>query len=571
MSNIPHANTEWIPLQVKVFSRWVSSHLVDGHADVQVNDITKDLSNGVALVELAKILIGKDAPRHWIHEPKRTVDMVQNCDLSIEMFEKDGVHLVGISGKDINDNKEKLILGYIWTLILHYSIGKSVHDDDNVKTNTSVKTTEKNSENELMKWAIDRTSNYPNIKDFHPYDLSMCALLDSYVPDKINYYHLDPNDSTHNAKLATDVMHEIGVPVYVYPEDCDSQHNVIDEKVLLTQLSTAKVNLEKLPPPSTRIQETNVESVVSDFNQSTTIVEKFEVESGEIIPNPVSIENTNVENAVADFNAQDDFNEEVIQEGLAADEAIDILNSNGDSIPTGADFEPLVAPVIDRSNVVIDADLKLPTQLNPADVDTTTDSTSDSDIDLTSKPRNVGANFIPGKVDGDNSQYAGRKFGLIMNLNESDYNNGHNMNLDENQLLFGEEISLALTLEKTQNPYLNPAGLLLDVTEPNIVNNINQQFVFGENEWNTVIDSCARKGMVWDVCDEHRLDPPAGTPFYLFPFHGRHNQHFIYKDEMIYAQQNGMVVTYVGGDEPIVMMPPDPVLKARQTFKIQLL
>ena len=40
---------------------------------------------------------------------------------------------------------------------------------------------------------------------------------------------------------------------------------------------------------------------------------------------------------------------------------------------------------------------------------------------------------------------------------------------------------------------------------------------------------------------------------------------------MIYAKQNGHVVTYVGGDQPLVMMPPSNALRARQTFTIQLI
>ena len=568
----PQANTEWIPLQVKVFSRWVSTHLVEGKADVQVNDITKDLSNGVALVELAKILIGKDTPRHWVHDPKRNVDQVQNCDLSIEMFEKDGVHLVGISGKDIHDNKEKLILGYIWTLILHYSIGKSINEDDSVKVNSSASasSTAKSNKDALMKWAIDRTSNYPNIHNFAPYDLSMCALLDSYVPDKINYYQLDPKDSAHNAQLATDVMKQLNVPVYVYPDDIDNHGSCIDEKALLTQLSTAKVNLERLPPPPTRIEHTNVSHVVEDFNQSSVVSAEVDVEQGEIIPDPHAVEQFNVEEAVANFNQSSQFNEEIIQEGLAADEAADGISHL---------IEEPEGPVIDRSKVVL-GEQEVPvvdrskvgeidlTGLKE-DVSTSTDSSDEEDVGAQS--RNVVPEFVPKQVEGDNSQYAGRKFGLIMNLNDSDYNHGEKMNLNENQLLFGEERSFALTMHKDQNPFINPAGLLLDIAEPNIQNDPNQQFVFGQHEWNTVIDSVPRQGMVWDVCDEFNTNPPAGTPFYLFPFHGRHNQHFVYKDEMIYAQQNGMVVTYVGGDEPLVMMPPSPILKARQTFKIQLL
>lgn len=74
--------------------------------------------------------------------------------------------------------------------------------------------------------------------------------------------------------------------------------------------------------------------------------------------------------------------------------------------------------------------------------------------------------------------------------------------------------------------------------------------------------------MVWDVADQYNTNPPAGTLFYLFMFHGRHNQHFVYKDNMIYSKQDGQVVTFVGGDKPIVMMPPSNKLRARKTFVI---
>ena len=62
--------------------------------------------------------------------------------------------------------------------------------------------------------------------------------------------------------------------------------------------------------------------------------------------------------------------------------------------------------------------------------------------------------------------------------------------------------------------------------------------------------------MIWYVADEFNNNPPSGTPFYLFPFHRRHNQ------------QNGEVVKFVGSDEQLVMMPPSNKLKARQTFII---
>ncbi|KAK8841384.1 GTPase activator activity protein [Tritrichomonas musculus] len=251
MDSLNKVDDQWIPLQVKVFSRWVSSKL-QGHSNVKVEDITKDLSNGVALCDLATYLTHKNAPRSWSHDPKRTVDMVQNCELAVDMFDKDGVRLVGISGKDINDNNQKLILGLVWSLILHYQIGASFDiDNSNGKENTvesvANNITTKNQKEALLSWASERTANYPYIHNFQPFDLSLCALLDTYVPEKINYYKLDPKDSQHNSELATNVMHDLGIPVFVYPEDLQKHDNIVDEKTLLTQLSTAKVVLDKRP------------------------------------------------------------------------------------------------------------------------------------------------------------------------------------------------------------------------------------------------------------------------------------------------------------------------------------
>lgn len=228
--SLARINEEWIPLQVKVFSRWVSNQLKEDSQN-DITDVTKDLSNGVALVKLATSLTQKQAPRQWVHDPKRNVDKVQNCDMAVDMFAKDGVRFVGISGKDINDNNEKLILGLVWSLITHYSIGKTVSTDDS-KINDSTGNKCNNSKdykNVLLSWANDRIDSYPNIQKFTPYGLSMCALLDSYVPDKINFYSLDPNNTKANTELATHVMKELGIPVYVYPEDI-LRNNAVDEK-----------------------------------------------------------------------------------------------------------------------------------------------------------------------------------------------------------------------------------------------------------------------------------------------------------------------------------------------------
>ena len=444
--NTTHTHTECIPQQIRVFTRWFSNNLAQSNSKVSVSDVTKDLKSGDALLELSKALAGSRAI------PKKAPSKAQSSDLAIDIFTKDGVHLKGVTGEEVSANKEKFILGLIWTLIVHYSINKSIRFSlDDSKANSEARfsskskvthaTAEKHYKQALVQWAIDRTENYPGVKEFQPFGLSLCALLDSFFPDKINFFALDPSKTERNAQVAIGAMQELDIPVLF--ELSDIQSTKIDDKALLTQLAVIKISIEKIRPSHATI------------SKSRTLI------------------------------LDDEFN--------------------------------------------------------------------------------------PHREQGNNLRYEGRKFGLIMTLKETDYRNGAQINPQSEQVMFGEDVHLALTLKNENTPYLNSAGRLLDVAKPNIKNDRYQQFQFGFDRWTIVINPIVRKGLVWDVSDKYNLNPPAGTPFYVYTFHGRHNQHFIYKNGMIYAQQNGHVVTYVGGDKPFVMMPPSKTLKARQTFRIQLL
>ena len=253
MTSTPKQNIE---LENKVFCRWFTNELAKGNSSIQVNEISKDLSNGVAFVELSKVLTGKEPKKQWATDPKKPVEMIQNSDLSVQMFFEDGVHLIGIAGKDIHDNNVKIIRGYIWTLIERYSIGRASYGDLN-----NEKTKSMSFNDILMFWANERLSKY-NLHNFQPYPLAMCALLDSFAPDKVNFGSLNPQDSQHNAQLAVDVMKQLGIPVYILPEESE---NEMDIKVLLTQLAAARICLENLPVvPAVKIEENRIVSKVSD-------------------------------------------------------------------------------------------------------------------------------------------------------------------------------------------------------------------------------------------------------------------------------------------------------------------
>lgn len=156
------------------------------------------------------------------------------------MFKNDGFNINDFNAKNISENNHKIIVELIWNLISHYTIEKSFGDLN--ETNENV--TETNSKSKLLSWAVQKTQMYKNVYDFKPYDLAMCALLDSYYPKKINYYVLNLDVHQKNFNFVINVMEELGIPCLIYPEDLSQKDDKIDRKTLLTQLAFVRMVLE---------------------------------------------------------------------------------------------------------------------------------------------------------------------------------------------------------------------------------------------------------------------------------------------------------------------------------------
>ena len=117
--------------------------------------------------------------------------------------------------------------------------------------------------------------------------------------------------------------------------------------------------------------------------------------------------------------------------------------------------------------------------------------------------------------------------------------------------------------------YLNSAGIKLVLAAPN-AEDPAQLFTFGAQEggWVTVIDSWKQQGMVWDIANADSENPPPGVPWYLFMFHGRHNQRFVYHNRHLVACQNGHVVTFEKEDGTFFMKNVDYGIRENQEFDL---
>lgn len=365
-----------------------------------------------------------------------------------------------------------------------------------------------------------------------------------------------PFQKEQNCELALQMFKDDGTNVSnVTPKEI-TDGNVKKIMSLLWTL-IVKYTIEKasgVSIPNTKSKRSLVHSISRWFNMQTSQVENGRSEPRQyhlLFAFLISKFKPELINYKADIKNNSNFSKEQISQLV-----IDTLNKL--EIPVYLDPEDLLEDIDEKSLITQIATLKQVFQpneyieedqysidnfLEECESEEVNDQDHlDIDLDEDSQP-------MPEETVVYEEPQPNRPFMLYMTIN--DINNSRK--------------EMAVTVVKSP-PYLNPAGMKLDLAEPDITD-AAQKFTFGVGEWITVIDSVMQPGMVWDVADKDNLNPPEGTPFYMFMFHGRHNQRFTYKNGHIIAKQNGQFVTYVGGETPMVMRLDNSNLL--QTFRLE--
>ncbi|MEQ2291012.1 hypothetical protein AMECASPLE_009060, partial [Ameca splendens] len=83
-----------------------------------VEDLFSDLCDGRRLLELLEGLIGHELVR--LERGTTRVHSLNNVNRALQILQKNNVDLVNIGAADIVDGNHKLILGLIWSIILHW-------------------------------------------------------------------------------------------------------------------------------------------------------------------------------------------------------------------------------------------------------------------------------------------------------------------------------------------------------------------------------------------------------------------------------------------------------------------
>ncbi|XP_072233218.1 filamin-C-like isoform X6 [Leuresthes tenuis] len=222
----------WKKIQQNTFTRWCNEHLKV--LNKRINDLQKDLSDGLKLIGLLEVLSQKKMYRKYHSRPNFRQMKLENVSVALEFLEREHIKLVSIDSKAIVDGNLKLILGLIWTLILHYSISMPMWEDEDDED--AKKLTPKQ---RLLGWIQNKVPQLP-ITNFHRDwrdGKALGALVDNCAPGLCpDWETWDPSQPVENAREAMQQADDwLGVPQVIAPEEIVDPN--VDEHSVMTYLS----------------------------------------------------------------------------------------------------------------------------------------------------------------------------------------------------------------------------------------------------------------------------------------------------------------------------------------------
>ncbi|KAK3742168.1 hypothetical protein RRG08_019829 [Elysia crispata] len=219
-------DAEWKRIQEKTFTNWVNFQLLG--VGKEVRDLTKDLSDGVNLLLLLEVLSGQPTGKYYNH-PTTYAEKMENVGLAMRLITiREGIKVVNIGNGDIISGNLKLILGLIWSMILHYSIIPAMEGN-----------TELSAEQFLVNWLREKISDFPikNLTTDWNDGKAIGALVDSFRPGLCpDWRSFDPEEGKENiAKVMYIADWELKVPQVLASEDMANCN--VDELSVITYLS----------------------------------------------------------------------------------------------------------------------------------------------------------------------------------------------------------------------------------------------------------------------------------------------------------------------------------------------
>ncbi|CAK6965503.1 dystrophin isoform X8 [Scomber scombrus] len=234
-------------VQKKTFTKWVNSQLAKtGKSPVE--NLFSDLCDGRRLLELLEGLAGRELVR--LERGFTRVHSLNNVNRALQILQKNNVELVNIGAADIVDGNHKLILGLIWSIILHWQV-KDVMKD------VMAGLQQTNSEKILLSWVRQNLRQYPqvNVVNFSSSwndGLAFNALIHSHRPELFDWSAVEKKTSAIDRleHAFNKAEQHLGIERLLDPEDVAVPHpdkkSVIMYVTSLFQVLPQTVSMEAI-------------------------------------------------------------------------------------------------------------------------------------------------------------------------------------------------------------------------------------------------------------------------------------------------------------------------------------
>ncbi|OWK09563.1 SYNE2, partial [Cervus elaphus hippelaphus] len=236
-----------------------------------VTDLFTDIKKGHVLLDLLEVLSGQQLPRD---KGSNTFQCRINIENALTFLKNQSIKLINIHVTDIIEGNPSIILGLIWTIILHFHIEElartlpgnysqpsldSVSAVDSSPTSSPPakkcsKVQERwrmSAKKALLQWAQEQCASYEsvNVTDFKSSwrnGMAFLAVIHALRPDLIDMKSVKHRSNRDNLKEAFRIAEqELKIPKMLEPEDVDVVNP--DEKSIMTYVAQFLQYSKKAP------------------------------------------------------------------------------------------------------------------------------------------------------------------------------------------------------------------------------------------------------------------------------------------------------------------------------------
>lgn len=207
---------------------------------MEIQDIFTEFQDGVKLINLYEQISGFEFEK-YNKKPVHKVQCIENLR-QVLLKIQDFIESIGIKlqygAEQLYEGDRRQILGMLWVLISKFVIAAGAEEDEETK---SLK-------QELLAWCQENTKEYDNVEITNfttswQNGLALNALIHHFLPEKVDFYSLEPENKLENIILATQTAESIGIDNVLDAEElANSDH--VNERSVMTQVAIYRTHLK---------------------------------------------------------------------------------------------------------------------------------------------------------------------------------------------------------------------------------------------------------------------------------------------------------------------------------------